>query len=127
MNKKVNRLRVAIDGPAASGKNTLAKQIAKKYKLLHLDSGKLYRYFALQVYQSKDQKVNYSKLKQALKKLTFKKLKDKIYECILLFKKLILEPEVKGVADFLAKNNDTITCYINFHSYSQLWMSPYGW
>jgi len=73
LNKKVNRLRVAIDGPAASGKNTLAKQIAKKYKLLHLDSGKLYRYFALQVYQNKDQKVNYAKLK----KLTLKKLKDK--------------------------------------------------
>ena len=77
MKNKVDRLRVAIDGPAASGKNTLAKQIAKKYKLLHLDSGKLYRYFALQVYQSKDQKVNYTKLKQALKKLTLKKLKDK--------------------------------------------------
>jgi len=29
LKKKVNRLRVAIDGPAASGKNTLAKQIAK--------------------------------------------------------------------------------------------------
>ena len=69
MKKKVNRLRVAIDGPAASGKNTLAKQIAKKYKLLHLDSGKLYRYFALQVHQSKDQNVNYTKLNQALKKL----------------------------------------------------------
>jgi len=53
LNKKVNRLRVAIDGPAASGKNTLAKQIAKKYKLLHLDSGKLYRYFALQVIKAK--------------------------------------------------------------------------
>ena len=77
MKKKVNRLRVAIDGPAASGKNTLAKQIAKKYELLHLDSGKLYRYFALQVYQTKGQKVNYAKLKQALKKLTLKKLKDK--------------------------------------------------
>jgi cytidylate kinase len=77
LKKKVNRLRIAIDGPAASGKNTLAKQIAKKYKLLHLDSGKLYRYFALQVCQSKDQKVNYTKLKQALKKLTLKKLKDK--------------------------------------------------
>jgi cytidylate kinase len=77
LKKKVDRLRVAIDGPAASGKNTLAKQIAKKYKLLHLDSGKLYRYFALQVCQTKDQKINYTKLKQALKKLTLKKLKDK--------------------------------------------------
>jgi cytidylate kinase len=77
LKKKIDRLRIAIDGPAASGKNTLAKQIAEKYKLLHLDSGKLYRYFALQVYQSKDEKVNYTKLKQALKKLTLKKLKDK--------------------------------------------------
>lgn len=76
-NKKQQRLRIAVDGPAASGKHTLARQIAKKYRLLHLDSGKLYRYFALQVYQTKGQKVNYVKLKQALKKLTLKKLKDK--------------------------------------------------
>ena len=86
-------LRVAIDGPAASGKNTLAKQIAKKYKLLHLDSGKLYRYFALQVHQSKDQKVNYTKLKQALKKLTLKKLKDK---------RLTTEPVTK-IASIISK------------------------
>jgi cytidylate kinase len=76
-NKKQHRLRIAVDGPAASGKHTLARQIAKKYRLLHLDSGKLYRYFALQVYQTKGQKINYTKLKQALKKLTLKKLKDK--------------------------------------------------
>ena len=76
-NQKQHRLRIAVDGPAASGKHTLARQIAKKYKLLHLDSGKLYRYFALQVYQTKGQKVNYTKLNQALKKLTLKKLKDK--------------------------------------------------
>ena len=76
-NKKQHRLRIAVDGPAASGKHTLARQIAKKYRLLHLDSGKLYRYFALQVYQTKGQKVNYAKLNQALKKLTLKKLKDK--------------------------------------------------
>jgi cytidylate kinase len=93
LKKKVDRLRVTIDGPAASGKNTLAKQIAKKYKLLHLDSGKLYRYFALQVYQSKDQKVNYIKLKQALKKLTLKKLKDK---------RLITEPVTK-IASIISK------------------------
>ncbi len=76
-NQKQHRLRIAVDGPAASGKHTLARQIAKKYRLLHLDSGKLYRYFALQVYQTKGQKVNYAKLNQALKKLTLKKLKDK--------------------------------------------------
>ncbi|MGV1014459.1 MAG: (d)CMP kinase [Methyloceanibacter sp.] len=34
---------IAIDGPAASGKGTLAKRIAAYYGLAHLDTGKLYR------------------------------------------------------------------------------------
>lgn len=34
---------VAIDGPAASGKGTLAKRIAAHYRLPHLDTGLLYR------------------------------------------------------------------------------------
>jgi cytidylate kinase len=34
---------VAIDGPAASGKGTLGKRIAKHYGLAHLDTGLLYR------------------------------------------------------------------------------------
>ena len=34
---------IAIDGPAASGKGTLAKRIAQKYDFAHLDTGKLYR------------------------------------------------------------------------------------
>jgi cytidylate kinase len=34
---------IAIDGPAASGKGTLAKRLAAHYGLPHLDSGLLYR------------------------------------------------------------------------------------
>lgn len=34
---------VAIDGPAASGKGTLAKRVAVHYELPHLDTGLLYR------------------------------------------------------------------------------------
>ena len=34
---------IALDGPAASGKGTLAKRIAEKYGFAHLDTGKLYR------------------------------------------------------------------------------------
>ncbi len=34
---------IAIDGPAASGKGTLAKRIAQHYGLPHLDTGMLYR------------------------------------------------------------------------------------
>lgn len=34
---------IAMDGPAASGKGTLAKRIALRYGLPHLDTGMLYR------------------------------------------------------------------------------------
>jgi CMP/dCMP kinase len=38
---------IAIDGPAASGKGTLAKRLADHYGLPHLDTGLLYRAVAL--------------------------------------------------------------------------------
>jgi len=34
---------IAIDGPAASGKGTISKGLAKHYNLAHLDTGLLYR------------------------------------------------------------------------------------
>jgi CMP/dCMP kinase len=40
---------VAIDGPAASGKGTLAKRIAARFGLDHLDTGLLYRAVARDV------------------------------------------------------------------------------
>ena len=40
---------IAIDGPAASGKGTLAKRIAARFGLDHLDTGLLYRAVARDV------------------------------------------------------------------------------
>ena len=40
---------IAIDGPAASGKGTLARRLAHAYGLQHLDSGMLYRAAAWRV------------------------------------------------------------------------------
>lgn len=34
---------IAVDGPAASGKGTIARALAARYKLPHLDTGLLYR------------------------------------------------------------------------------------
>ena len=42
---------VAIDGPAASGKGTLARRLAERFGLAHLDTGKLYRAAAFLVLQ----------------------------------------------------------------------------
>lgn len=39
----MNRLVIAIDGPSASGKGTLAKRLASHFGLPHLDTGLLYR------------------------------------------------------------------------------------
>ena len=38
---------IAIDGPAGSGKGTLAKELAKKYNLVNIDTGATYRCVAL--------------------------------------------------------------------------------
>ena len=41
---KQKKLIIACDGESASGKSTAAKLISKKYKLLLINSGLLYRY-----------------------------------------------------------------------------------
>lgn len=41
------RLNIAIDGPSGSGKSTLAKLLAKKYNLIHIDTGAIYRTIGL--------------------------------------------------------------------------------
>ncbi|HEY9552861.1 (d)CMP kinase, partial [Allosphingosinicella sp.] len=38
---------VAVDGPAASGKGTIARALAAHFKLPHMDTGLLYRAVAL--------------------------------------------------------------------------------
>jgi len=43
---------IAIDGPAAAGKGTLARRLARHYGLAHLDTGGLYRAVALHALES---------------------------------------------------------------------------
>jgi cytidylate kinase len=45
--KVVKKLNIAIDGPAGSGKTVVSKLLAQKLKYNFLDSGLLYRHFAL--------------------------------------------------------------------------------
>lgn len=41
------KINIALDGPAGSGKSTVAKALAKDYDILYLDTGAMYRAFAL--------------------------------------------------------------------------------
>ena len=45
------RLLIAVDGPAASGKGTIARALADHYGLPHMDSGLLYRAVALNLWR----------------------------------------------------------------------------
>jgi len=42
---------IAVDGPAASGKGTIARALAKHYGLPHMDTGLLYRAVALNLWR----------------------------------------------------------------------------
>ncbi len=72
--KSNQKLTIAADGSAASGKTTGARKISKKYGLNFLSSGLLYRYasYLLLSYKPKN-KISF--LKKKFKNLNIKKLK----------------------------------------------------
>ena len=47
------KLKIAIDGPAASGKSTTARLVAKKLNYLYIDTGAMYRAITLAAIRSK--------------------------------------------------------------------------
>ncbi len=70
-------LKIAIDGTAASGKGTLAKNLAQKYGFAHLDTGLLYRKVASDLIVKKkdtDNNLEYLSCKYA-KEVEFSELK----------------------------------------------------
>ena len=48
----MNNIIIAIDGPAGSGKGTLAKALAEKFNLVNIDTGATYRCVALKTLQN---------------------------------------------------------------------------
>ena len=52
-----NKLIIACDGESASGKSTAAKLISRKYKLLLVNSGLLYRYASKQIIKYKPKNI----------------------------------------------------------------------
>ena len=67
MTKIAPRVTIAMDGPAASGKSTVARLVAEKLGLLYLDSGAMYRAVTLLATQNRLEN-NIPKLIELVKK-----------------------------------------------------------
>ena len=92
---------IAIDGPSASGKGTLAKMLAAHFNLPYLNTGALYRLLALRVIEQKIDQEN------------VEKLVENIFEKDLENEKLFSE-DVGAVASVIAKNPKIRAALFNF-------------
>ena len=75
----LNNFIISIDGPSGSGKEKIARYIAKKYNLFHLDSGILYRRLSLLILENKIDIKNKKKLSifiKSINKISTKKHKN---------------------------------------------------
>ena len=71
--RKFKKLIIACDGESASGKSTAAKLISKKYKLLLINSGLLYRYASKEIINNKPNN-SISFLKKRFKNISYKEI-----------------------------------------------------
>ena len=95
MIRRKNIIKIAIDSPAAAGAGTIAKAISKKYNLLHVDTGKIYRLIALyKIKNPKKFKIKF--LKKQISKLTIKHLNNK----------RLLSNDVGNTASVIAKKKN---------------------
>ena len=93
MKKKKNLITVAIDSPAAAGAGTQAKLISKEYKLLYLDTGKIYRLIG-KLKLNYGKKFNYDLLRKKFKYINIKHLKDRT----------LLSDKIANQASMIAKD-----------------------
>ncbi|MGL5964355.1 MAG: (d)CMP kinase [Fusobacteriaceae bacterium] len=65
----MREITVAIDGPAGSGKSTIAKILAEKYNMIYLDTGAMYRMVSLYSLRNNLDLNNLTSVEEALKKV----------------------------------------------------------
>ncbi|MGM8211634.1 (d)CMP kinase [Virgibacillus sp. W0430] len=71
MDKQQNeKIAIAIDGPAAAGKSTVAKLVAKQLSFVYIDTGAMYRAFTLKALNENIQLDDEQKLTELLKETT---------------------------------------------------------
>lgn len=91
----MKKLLIAIDGPSASGKGTLAKKIAAHFGLAYLNTGALYRLVALRVIEQKIDPQNFENfISELVANISESDLENEI----------LFGEDVGSVASVIAKN-----------------------
>ena len=75
----MNNLIVAIDGPAGSGKSTIAKLLAKKYDLTYIDTGAMYRMITLYLLENNIDISDLKEIERVLNTVNLDMQGDKFY------------------------------------------------
>ena len=70
---------VAIDGPAGSGKSTIAKLIAKKFNFTYIDTGAMYRMITFYLLENNIDFDDLKEIEKALKNINLDMQGDKFY------------------------------------------------
>lgn len=68
--RRERKLTVAIDGPAGAGKSTVAKRLAKELGYTYMDTGAMYRAFALKVMEEGIDPGDEKELRRALRDIS---------------------------------------------------------
>ena len=90
---KFKKLIIACDGESASGKSTAAKLVSKKYKLLLINSGLIYRYCSKLIIDEKPKNI-----------IPFLKKKFKTVSYTLIAKQKLHSEEISNHVAIIAKN-----------------------
>ena len=75
----MKNLIVAIDGPAGSGKSTIAKLLAKKYDLTYIDTGAMYRMITLYLLENNIDISDLKEIERVLNTVNLDMQGDKFY------------------------------------------------
>ncbi len=74
--KLKKKIKVGIDSPSAAGAGTISKMLARHYKLLYCDTGKISRFLAKKIIEKRPKnKITF--LKKVSQRINLKKLKNK--------------------------------------------------
>ncbi|MCU5473058.1 MULTISPECIES: (d)CMP kinase [Bacillus cereus group] len=102
------RISIAIDGPAAAGKSTVAKVVAKKLSYVYIDTGAMYRTITYAALEQKVDIENEEQLMEVVKNVKIEFLQGENTQLVFLngqdVSEVIRTPEVTNRVSIVAKH-----------------------